>query len=63
MSDQDIQDFVVTDVQMADDSDVNRVAIILADARGGSIRLHLNADMAELLRERVSKAIDRKAGP
>lgn len=60
--DRDTHEFVVTDVQLADETD-DGVALMLTDARGGRVRLHLNADMAELLREKVAFALDRNTGP
>jgi hypothetical protein len=39
------------------------IAIMLIDARGGRVRLHLNTDMAELLRESVSTSLDKMRGP
>ncbi|BCH31163.1 hypothetical protein MesoLjLc_30930 [Mesorhizobium sp. L-8-10] len=56
-------EFVVTDVQLADNETDGGVMLMLTDARGGRVRLHLNGDMAELLRERVAFALDRITGP
>ncbi|RWH74987.1 MULTISPECIES: hypothetical protein [Mesorhizobium] len=56
-------EFVVADVQLADNETDDGVALMLTDARGGRVRLHLNGDMAELLRERVAFALDRNTGP
>lgn len=58
----DTHEFVVTDIQLANETG-NGVALMLTDARGGRVRLHLNDDMAELLRERVAFALDRNTGP
>ncbi|TIP88748.1 MAG: hypothetical protein E5X60_28380, partial [Mesorhizobium sp.] len=55
-------EFVVADVQLADNETDDGVALMLTDARGGRVRLHLNGDMAELLRERVAFALDRNTG-
>lgn len=59
----DTHEFVVTDVQLANETDEEGVALMLTDARGGRVRLHLNDDMAELLRERVAFALNRHTGP
>ncbi|RWM05639.1 hypothetical protein [Mesorhizobium sp.] len=59
----DTHEFVVMDVQLADNETDDGIALMLTDARGGRVRLHLNADMAELLRERVAFALDRNMGP
>ncbi|RWM79881.1 MAG: hypothetical protein EOR81_10125 [Mesorhizobium sp.] len=56
-------EFVVADVQLADNETDDGVALMLTDARGGRVRLHLNGDMAELLRERVAFALNRNTGP
>ena len=59
----DTHEFVVLDVQLADNETDDGIALMLTDARGGRVRLHLNGDMAELLRERVAFALDRNMGP
>ena len=59
----DTHEFVVMDVQLADNETDDGIALMLTDARGGRVRLHLNGDMAELLRERVAFALDRNTGP
>jgi len=59
----DTHEFVVMDVQLADNETDDGIALMLTDARGGRVRLHLNGDMAELLRERVAFALDRNMGP
>ncbi|WP_167524528.1 MULTISPECIES: hypothetical protein [unclassified Mesorhizobium] len=48
---------------MSDNDADDGIALMLTDARGGRVRLHLNGDMAELLRERVAFALDRNMGP
>ena len=55
--------FVVTAVDLADDPGSNGVAVKLTDARGGQVTLHLSADMAELLRQKVATAADKQTGP
>ena len=42
---------------------IDGIAIMLIDARGGRVRLNLSTDMAELLREKVSAALDKTQGP
>ena len=37
----DIHDFQVVDVALADDHAVDGIALLLTDARGGRVRLHL----------------------
>lgn len=59
----DIHDFQVVDVALTDDHAVDGIALLLTDARGGRVRLHLNEDMAEMLRERIATALDRRTGP
>lgn len=59
----DIHDFQVIDVTLADDHALDVVALLLTDARGGRVRLHLNEDMAEILRERIATALDKRTGP
>jgi hypothetical protein len=61
--DSDSHQFVVTDVQLADEAEPGGVALLLTDVRGGRVRLRLDADMAELLRRRIAAAIDRTEGP
>jgi hypothetical protein len=60
---QDEHEFMVAGVEMAAGKIIQGIAITLIDARGGRVRLHLTADMAELLRERVSGALDKMQGP
>lgn len=62
-SPRDTHDFRVTDVELSDDETLDGVAVVLTDARGGRVRLHLSMDMAELLRERVAMAVERRQGP
>ncbi|MCO6386252.1 hypothetical protein [Aliihoeflea sp. 40Bstr573] len=61
--DSDEHEFHVVDVEIGDVPETDVVAVTLTDARGGRVRLHLNSDMAVLLRERLSAAIDKRAGP
>lgn len=63
VSDRDSHDFVVTNVETTDDDKPERVSIVLTDERGERVRLHLNMDMAEMLRERVAAALDKATGP
>jgi hypothetical protein len=58
-----VHDFRVVDVAMSDDDRIDGVAVILTDARGGRVRLHLTNDMAETLRTRVAAALDKTTGP
>jgi hypothetical protein len=60
---QDEHEFMVAGVELAAGKMVHGIAITLIDARGGRVRLHLSVDMAELLRERVSTALDKMQGP
>jgi hypothetical protein len=60
---QDEHEFMVAGVEMAAAKIIQGIAITLIDARGGRVRLHLTADMAELLRERVAGALDKMQGP
>ena len=59
----DEHEFMVAGVELAADQMVHGIAITLIDARGGRVRLHLSKEMAELLRERVSTALDKLQGP
>jgi hypothetical protein len=59
----DEHEFLVAGVELAAGKIVEGIAITLIDARGGRVRLHLTTDMAELLRERVSGALDKLQGP
>lgn len=60
---EDTHEFVVTDVQLVDKQADDLVALILTDVRGGRVRLRLNGDMAEVLRERIAFALDKSTGP
>jgi len=60
---QNEHEFIVTAVELGDRGAMDVVAITLTDARGGRVRLHLSSDMAELLREKVSAALDKIEGP
>lgn len=60
---QDEHEFMVAGVELAAGEMIHGIAITLVDARGGRVRLHLSADMAELLRERVSTALRKMQGP
>ena len=62
-SQQDEHEFMVAGVELAAGDIIHGIAITLIDARGGRVRLHLSTDMAELLRERVSGALDKMQGP
>ena len=57
-------EFVVSGVELAgDDDSADGVAIVLQDVHGGKVRLHLNSEMAELLRSKVALALIKKTGP
>jgi hypothetical protein len=58
----DEHEFMVAGVELAAGDMVHGIAITLTDARGGRVRLHLSTEMAELLRERVSTALDKAQG-
>ena len=60
---QDEHEFMVAGVELAAGEMIHGIAITLVDARGGRVRLHLSTDMAELLRDRVSGALDKMQGP
>ena len=49
----DTHEFVVTDVQLAEGDVADGIALVLKDARGGRVRLHLNRDMADLLARKL----------
>jgi hypothetical protein len=59
----DEHEFMVTGVELATGQKMDDIALTLIDARGGKVRLHLSADMAELLREKVSAALNKTEGP
>ena len=61
--DLDAHEFIVTDVQLADGDVAYGIVLMLKDARGGRVRLHLNSDMAELLSEKVAFSLSNKIGP
>lgn len=61
--DQKEHEFMVAGVEPAADPSLDGVAVTLVDARGGRVRLHMDTDMAELLRERVSAALSKTTGP
>lgn len=63
MIQQDEHDFMVAGVELAAGEMIDGIAIMLIDARGGRVRLNLSTDMAELLREKVSAALDKTQGP
>jgi len=63
MIQQDEHDFMVAGVELAACEMIDGIAIMLIDARGGRVRLNLSTDMAELLREKVSAALDKTQGP
>jgi len=56
VSENDSHDFVVTDVQLAQDQS-RGLAIDLTDKRGGQVRLHLSLEMAQRLGQAVSAAM------
>jgi len=63
MIQQDEHEFMVAGVELAAGEMIDGIAITLIDARGGRVRLNLSTDMAELLREKVSAALDKTQGP
>jgi len=63
MIQQDEHDFMVAGVELTAGEMIDGIAIMLIDARGGRVRLNLSTDMAELLREKVSAALDKTQGP
>ena len=63
MIQQDEHDFTVAGVELTAGEMIDGIAIMLIDARGGRVRLNLSTDMAELLREKVSAALDKTQGP
>jgi hypothetical protein len=56
-------EFMVIAVDLAAMQAIDAIAITLTDARGGRVRLHLSADMAEQLRERITLGLDKLQGP
>lgn len=62
-AEKDAHEFMVTQVEISDVPETDAVAVTLTDARGGEVRLHLNTDMAELLREKIAVALDKRVGP
>ena len=63
MVQQDEHEFMVAGVELAAGQLIDRIAIKLIDARGGRVRLNLSIEMPELLREKVSAALDKRQGP
>ena len=63
MIQQDEHDFMVAGVELAAGQTPDGIAITLTDARGGKVRLNLSTDMAEVLREKISAALDKMQGP
>lgn len=59
----DSHEFMVAAVEPARDDKLDGVALTLVDARGGRVRLHMHADIAEVLRERLSAALTKTTGP
>lgn len=62
-SDKDTHEFLVTAVEPARDDKLDGVALTLVDARGGRVRLHMHADIAEMVRERISAELSKTMGP
>jgi hypothetical protein len=56
-------EFMLAAVEAAKDDTLDGVAVTLVDARGGRVRLHMATDIAEMLRERVSAALNKTTGP
>ena len=63
MVQQDEHEFMVAGVELAVGEMIDGIAIMLIDMRGGRVRLNLSTDMAELLRKKVSVALDKMQGP
>jgi len=63
MAAKDEHEFVVTAVELAAEDLVDAIAVRLTEVRGGKVRLHLSADMAEQLRARISAGLDKLQGP
>jgi hypothetical protein len=63
MAQQDEHEFMVTGVELAAGQLIDGIAVKLIDARGGRVRVNLSIEMAELLREKVSAALDKMQGP
>lgn len=62
-SDENAHEFVVTAVEPVADDTLDGVAVMLVDARGGRVRLHMDTDMAEVLCSRISAALNKTMGP
>ena len=62
-SKQDEHEFMVAGLEPAAGQTADEIAIVLVDARGGRVRLHLSTGMAQLLGEQVSAALEKAKGP
>lgn len=62
-SEKDSHEFLVTAVEHARDDKLDGIALMLIDARGGRVRLHMHTDIAEVLREHISAALAKTTGP
>ncbi len=58
----DIPDFVVRDVLDSAEYTDRGVALILVDAKGTPLRLHLKIVTGELLCERIAQALESRYG-
>ncbi|PWK70661.1 hypothetical protein [Aminobacter sp. AP02] len=56
-------EFMVASVESARDDTLDGIAVTLVDVRGGRVRLHMDPDIAEILRERISAALNKTIGP
>ncbi len=61
--DRNSHEFIVSGVELADDQGADGIAFVLEDAHGGKVRLHLNREVAELLRSKVALALTKKTKP
>lgn len=59
----DSHEFMVAAVEPARDDKLDGVALTLVDARGGRVRLHMHAEIAETLRQCISSALSKTMGP
>ena len=59
----DAPDFIIRDVlELAEYTD-HGAAVMIVDAEGRRLRLHLGINMGELLCERIASALERRYGP
>ena len=60
--DRNNHEFIVSGVELTEDASADEIAIVLDDAGGGKVRLHLNSEMAELLRSKLDLVLAKKTG-